>query len=145
MPVIDPSRTYTYGDSLAWFATEHQAQPVFLMTWARKNDPFMLEGLDLGYSRMGYVHDSPVVPCGYAFDQVRRKYPEINPYSDDGAHPSVHGTYLAACVVAVTVFDLDILEDSVWYPVDITVEEAEILREVAIQSDISYQQPSERE
>ncbi len=142
MPVINPSLTYLYGDSLALLAASFGAEPVFLMTWARKNDPIMLEGLQLAYSRMGFVNNSTVAPCGLAFDAIRRKHQEINPYIGDGAHPSVHGTYLAACVIAITVYDCDISSVSVWKPEEIAAEEAEILRLVAMQTCTAYQQPS---
>ncbi len=141
MPVIDPSSTYLFGDSLAWLTTAGGGEPVFLMTWARKNDPLMLEGLELGYSRMGAVHNSPVAPCGIAFDVIRRFYPEINPYAGDGAHPSVHGTYLAACVIAVSVYDVDLLAAGVWQPAEMPLEDGVVLRSAAIQACSDYQQP----
>ncbi|MCK5131802.1 MAG: hypothetical protein KAR40_06570 [Candidatus Sabulitectum sp.] len=141
MPVIDPAQTYLFGDSLAWLTAASGGEPVFFMTWARKKDPVMLEGLELGYSRMGAVHNSTVAPCGIAFDLVRRAYPEIDPYAGDGAHPSLHGTYLAACVIATVVYGVDIIGGSVWQPSGITVEDGEILRSVAVQSCADYQQP----
>lgn len=142
MPVIDPSSTYLFGDSLAWLTADSGGEPVFFMTWARKKDPFMLEGLELGYSRMGFVHNSPVAPCGIAFDLIRRINPEIDPYSGDGAHPSIHGTYLAACVIAICVYDVDLLSSGVWQPVEITLEDGVVLRSAAVQTFSDYQQPA---
>ncbi|MCK5785389.1 MAG: hypothetical protein KAH54_02390 [Candidatus Sabulitectum sp.] len=144
MPVINPAMTYLYGDSLAWLTSSAGGEPVFLMTWARKNDPLMLEGLELGYSRMGYIHSSSVTPCGIAFDLIKRGHPEIDPYAGDGAHPSVHGTYLAACVIAVTVYGTDILSAGIWQPSDVSREDGEILRYTAIQACTDYQQPGQR-
>jgi hypothetical protein len=141
MPVIDPARTYLFGDSLAWLTEASGCNPVFLMTWARKNDPLMLEGLRAGYSRMGAVHGSPVAPCGIAFELIRAEHPEINPYSPDGAHPSLQGSYLAACVIAVTVYDIDLTAAGVWQPREIGLEDGEILRLAAYQACSSYSQP----
>ncbi|MCD6587561.1 MAG: hypothetical protein J7K88_03325 [Candidatus Fermentibacteraceae bacterium] len=141
MPVIDPARTYTFGDSLAWFTEAADCNPVFLMTWARRNDPLMLEGLRAGYSRMGAVHGSPVAPCGVAFELIRTEYPEINPYSPDGAHPSLQGSYLAACVIAVTVYDIDLAATGVWQPLEVSTEDGEILRLAADLACSSYLQP----
>jgi len=142
MPVIDPSMMYLYGDSLAWFATMNGTEPVFFMTWARKKDPLMLEGLQLGYSRMGHVHNSLVAPCGIAFDYIRRIFPQINPYSSDGTHPSQRGTYLAACVMALTIYDVDLLSDDIWQPVEISVNDGIVLRSAAIWACSTYIQPS---
>ena len=141
MPVISPGLTYTYGDSLALLTAAGGSQPVFFMTWARKKDPFMLEGLRLGYSRMGFTHSSPVAPCGYAFDLLRQHHPEIDPYSSDGAHPSVHGTYIAACVIARTIFDVNLSSGTVWQPAGVSFEEGEIIRSLAVSACSLYQQP----
>ena len=141
MPVIRPNLTYTYGDSLAWLAAENGSQPVFFMTWARKKDPLMLEGLRLGYSRMGFVHGSPVAPCGIAFDLLRQHHPEINPYSSDGAHPSVHGTYIAACVMALIIYEVELSSGTVWQPAGVSFEEGETIRSLAVSACSLYQQP----
>lgn len=141
MPVIRPDLTYTYGDSLAWLTAASGSQPVFFMTWARKKDPLMLEGLRLGYSRMGHTHSSPVAPCGYAFDLLRQQYPEINPYSSDGAHPSLYGTYIAACVMALTIYNVDLSSGTVWQPAGVSLAEGEIIRSLAAMACSLYQQP----
>lgn len=141
MPVIRPDLTYTYGDSLSWLVTANEGQPVFFMTWARKNDPLMLEGLHLGYSRMGFTHSSPVAPCGVAFDLMRQHHPEIDPYSSDGAHPSVHGTYIAACVIALSIYEVDLSSGTVWQPAGVSLDEGVIIRSVAVSACSLYQQP----
>lgn len=143
MPVVRPELTYTYGDSLSLLVTESGCEPVFFMTWARKRDPFMLEGLELGYSRMGFANGAVVSPCGIAFDIVRREEPGIDPYASDGAHPSLHGTYLAACVIALSVYDVDFSAGTVWQPSDISMEDGEVLRSIAMAACSEYQQPGE--
>ena len=143
MPVIDPEMTYLYGDSLAFFCLSHVVQPAFLMTWARKNDPLMLRGLHDGYSRMGSVHSSPVTPCGVAFDLIRQTHPEIDPYEGDGAHPSVSGSYLAACVIAATLLETDLSQTGIWNPPEVPAPVGEILRETAVAACSLFQQPME--
>lgn len=141
MPVINPQQTYIYGDSLATFSVFHGSEPVFFMTWARKNDPRMLEGLNLAYSRMGFANDALVSPAGFAFDFVRKHYPEINPYSADGTHPSLEGTYLAACVFNVIIYNTDILIPGAWEPTGMLPGQGEILRSIAVQVCEEYAQP----
>ena len=145
MPVVNPEKTYIYGDSLAEFSAAHGSEPVFFMTWARKNDPLMLEGLNLAYSRMGFANDALVAPAGFSFDFVRKYHPEINPYSSDGTHPSLEGTYLAACVFNVIIYDTDILSSGVWEPAGILPDQAEILRTIAVEVCEEYNQPSVEE
>ena len=45
-----------------------------------------------------------VAIAGYAFENSIAKYPEINVYHTDEAHPSLEGSYLAACVFYNTIY-----------------------------------------
>jgi hypothetical protein len=47
---------------------------------------------------------TPVAPVGQAWQQVCRSHPEIELWQPDGSHPTVAGTYLAACVLHATLF-----------------------------------------
>ena len=92
--------------------------PVFYMTWGRQNGddlncdafPFMCtydgmqEGLRSTYLYLATMNDAYVSPVGVAWKQVRDTQPQINLYDPDGSHPSVEGTYLAACVFYCTLF-----------------------------------------
>jgi len=92
--------------------------PVFYMTWGRQNGddlncdafPFMCtydgmqEGLRSTYLYLATMNDAYVSPVGVAWKQVRDTQPQINLYDPDGSHPSVAGTYLAACVFYCTLF-----------------------------------------
>ncbi len=92
--------------------------PVFYMTWGRQNGddlncpdfPFMCtyDGMQLGlrdnYVALAEENNAYVAPVGVAWKQVRDTQPSINLYNPDGSHPSVEGTYLAACVFYCTLF-----------------------------------------
>ena len=92
--------------------------PVFYMTWGRQNGddlncadfPFMCtydgmqQGLRDNYVALAELNDAFVAPVGVAWKQVRDTHPFINLYNPDGSHPSVEGTYLAACVFYSTLF-----------------------------------------
>lgn len=43
-------------------------------------------------------------PVGVAWQQVRTERPDIELYASDGSHPSYAGSYLAACVLYLTVY-----------------------------------------
>jgi PKD repeat protein len=45
-----------------------------------------------------------VVPVGVAWKNVRAQYPTIELYNADESHPSIYGTYLAACVFYSSIF-----------------------------------------
>jgi hypothetical protein len=48
-----------------------------------------------------------VVPAGLAFAQSIAKRPDLNLYVADKRHPSLMGTYLAACTVVASVYKLN--------------------------------------
>ncbi len=85
--------------------------PAFLMTWGHAHG---LPEAALDYSgmqaRIGHAYveiarevRAPVAPVGLAWQQVHRQYPELALWQSDGSHPSVAGTYLAACVLYATL------------------------------------------
>jgi hypothetical protein len=77
---------------------EHGAEPVFFMTWAYVNAPEMTDALEAAYSGIARELDARVAPVGIAFANAARERPDIALHTDDDRHPSLAGTYLAACV-----------------------------------------------
>jgi hypothetical protein len=51
------------------------------------------------YTVAGNENNALVIPAGLAFARAIRKQPELNLYAPDKRHPSLAGTYLAACTV----------------------------------------------
>jgi hypothetical protein len=49
------------------------------------------------YTTAGNANNALVIPAGLAFARARRQQPELNLYAPDKRHPSLAGTYLAAC------------------------------------------------
>ena len=88
------------------------AEPLFYMTWGRKNGDAsncgfypplctydgMQARLRESYLEMSINNDCSVSPVGAAWKYVRDNYPTIELYSADESHPSINGSYLAACV-----------------------------------------------
>ena len=110
-PVADPATFETYGELLANAAAASGAEVVLYQTWARKegSDVYaqtwsggtpaaMQDGLTAAYGTLAAATGAAVAPVGEAFRLSRAAHPEIELYSADGSHPSVEGTYLAACV-----------------------------------------------
>jgi hypothetical protein len=71
-----------------------------------------------------------LAPVGRAFASAQQQHPEIALQMNDGAHPSIAGSYLAACVLYATLTHLPVT--SVQYaPRRIPAAEANVLRELA--------------
>ena len=81
------------------------AEPVLFMTWAYTDRPEMTRLLDQAYSELGAELDAGVAPVGVAFERVTRERPSLALRTADLRHPSLAGTYLAACVFYATLHD----------------------------------------
>ncbi|HQW41766.1 MAG: hypothetical protein IPO87_13210 [Flavobacteriales bacterium] len=117
--------------------------PVFYMTWGRQDGdpgncasfPFMCtydgmqQGLRTTYLYLATMNDAHVSPVGVAWKTVRDTYPAINLYDPDGSHPSVEGTYLAACVFYCTLFQQSCVGAT--FNSSLPAETATILRTIA--------------
>jgi hypothetical protein len=77
----------------------HGAKPVLFMSWAYSDRPEMTAELAEAYTVAGNANNALVIPAGLAFARAREKQPELNLYAPDKRHPSLAGTYLAACTV----------------------------------------------
>ena len=93
------------------FAAKHSAtvrskgaEPIFFMSWAYQDKPEMTEQLAAEYIKAGVQNKALVVPAGLAFGASVAKRPDLNLYIADKRHPSLAGTYLAACTVMASVY-----------------------------------------
>ena len=73
------------------------AEPVFFMTWAYAGKPDMTAELDAAYTSIGRETGARVAPVGLAFARATEERPDIALRTADARHPSLAGTYLAAC------------------------------------------------
>ena len=87
------------------------AAPVLYCSWAYKEGgPFlqeaglsyqqMMEGLLASYTRAAQENQALIAPVGPAFAQLQKDYPLYDP---DTLHPSLYGSFLAACVICQTI------------------------------------------
>ena len=107
------------------------ARTVLYMTWARQNAPESQDAIAEAYSSIGEELGSLVVPAGLAWQQSLQEHPGIVLHDKDKSHPSLAGTYLAACVFYVTLFK----GDSKTIPdIDIGLDSADValLKQVAL-------------
>jgi hypothetical protein len=82
----------------------HGARPVFFMSWAYQDKPEMTAQLAEAYTRAGNDNNAFVIPAGLAFARSILRKPDLNLYVADKRHPSLAGTYLAACTTYAALF-----------------------------------------
>jgi hypothetical protein len=80
------------------------AQTAFFMTWAYQDKPEMTAELAAEYEAIGNQTDALVVPVGLAFAKVRETRPSLVMHVEDKMHPTLPGTYLAACTFYAALF-----------------------------------------
>lgn len=96
-------------------------ETVFYMTWGRKNGDAsncaswppvctysgMDSLLNLRYRMMADSNNAIVSPVGAVWKYIRQNFPLIDLYQSDESHPSVAGTYAAACCFYTALFRKD--------------------------------------
>lgn len=92
--------------------------------------PEMEEKIRTAYQTVADKLALPVSPVGKAFTDVFEHHPEIALYGTDRKHQTYAGSYLAACVHAVTLFDADLA--SVCFTGELSGEDAAILQTAAM-------------
>ena len=94
------------------------AEPMFYMTWGRQNGDQQnaqafpplatYEGMDNllyeRYMQMAADNDASVCPVGRVWRRLRENHGTIELYQSDGSHPSVAGSYAAACAFYTMLF-----------------------------------------
>lgn len=97
------------------------ARKLFYMTWGRKNGDASncanwppvctYEGMDsllrLRYIEMATWREGEISPVGAVWRYIRQNHPSIELYQPDESHPSVAGTYAAACSFYASIFKKD--------------------------------------
>ena len=105
-PVFDRSNFDEFAAAFDKEIKRSGAKTVLLMTWERpdsRGSGVTTANLAAAYRALGSRLDAKVAPAGLAFARALREKPGLLLYSQDG-HPTMYGTYLAACVLYGTIF-----------------------------------------
>ena len=120
---------YDYAQKNSDIARKNGARPAFFMSWAYQDKPEMTEQLAAEYTKAGRLHNALVVPAGLAFAASVTARPDLNLYVADKRHPSLAGTYLAACTVLASLYKTNPEGNS--YTAGLDVATAKFLQSVA--------------
>lgn len=105
------------------------ARPILFMSWAYKDKPQMTAQLVEQYTIAGNANDALVIPAGLASAKAIAQRPEIELYQPDKRHPTLLGTYLAACTTYAAIFKKSPIGNT--YTAGINPELASFLQSVA--------------
>jgi hypothetical protein len=104
LPIKNPKRMY---ETVRLFdqAIKHAGgKTVLYQTWARQHAPETQQAITDAYCGIGRELGALVVPVGVAWQSILRKHDHPVLHDRDQSHPTLAGSYLAACVFLGTLF-----------------------------------------
>ncbi len=102
--------TVRFHENVREFApavAEAGATLVLYLTWARANTPETQKTISDAYLDIGRETGATVIPAGVAWQEFLKKHDEPVLHDKDKSHPTVAGTFLAACCFYATLFGGD--------------------------------------
>lgn len=104
LPIKNSKRMH---ESVRLFDTAIRAarsKTVLYMTWARLNAPESQPAITDAYTSIGHELDATVAPVGLAWQRFLREHNTPPLHDRDQSHPTLAGSYLAACVFVAVLF-----------------------------------------
>jgi hypothetical protein len=129
---------YDFAKKNSDIARKNGARPAFFMSWAYADAPEMTEQLAAEYTNAGRTLDALVVPAGLAFARSLKDRPDIALTIADKRHPTMAGTYLAACTVLASLYNTN--PEGNTYNAGLDAATAKFLQTVAWQTAQHYGQ-----
>ena len=86
------------GGQVALYMTHAYVKP------HRQFKPQNIVATEAMYVDVGNEIGALVIPVGLAFEEAYRRFPDLKFHHRDGTHPSLLGTYLAACTTFATLY-----------------------------------------
>jgi hypothetical protein len=112
------------------------AKTAFFMTWAYQGKPEMTRPLEEGYESIANELGDLVVPVGLAFQRSLEERPQLVLHFKDHMHPSMAGTYLAACTFYAALYGKSPVGNP--YTADLDADTARFLQGVAWETVRDY-------
>jgi hypothetical protein len=120
----------------AEIVAKYGARPILFMSWAYKDKPEMTAQLAEQYTLAGNANNALVIPAGLAFAKAMAKRPSLELYQPDLRHPTLAGTYLAACTSYAAIQKKSPV--GVKYTAGLDAETAAFLQQVAADTAREY-------
>lgn len=106
------------------------AKTVLYTTWARQHSQGTQKQITSAYSEIGKELGAIVIPAGPAWMRFLAKHDEPELYDKDQSHPTLAGSYLAACVFLAALLKTNPTENN-FTPPGISNQDAKVLQAIA--------------
>jgi hypothetical protein len=140
------SDVYPFAETLvdSIYSNNECSVPLFYSTWGRENGDAQWDSINTFekmnarlFNAYGYMADQAegmMSPVGIGFSHVKQDGPAVVGFTDlyvnDGSHPSIKGSYLAACIFNNIVFS-QTSTGNTFLPAGVTANEVAYLQSVA--------------
>ena len=104
LPIKNPKRMHESIRLFDHAIKDAGGKTVLYMTWARQHAPETQQAITDAYCGIGRELGAVVVPVGVAWQNILRKHDCPVLHDRDQSHPTLAGSYLAACVFLGTLF-----------------------------------------
>lgn len=98
LPVKNAKRMHENVGALDEAIQRAGSKTVLYMTWARRSAPESQQAITDAYGSIGRELGATVVPVGAVWQAFLREHDHPVLHDRDGSHPTLAGSYLAACV-----------------------------------------------
>ena len=104
LPIKNPVRMHENIRLFDQAIRDSGAKTALYLTWARQDVPEMQNAITSAYTSIGKELGATIVPCGVAWQNLLKKQKGPALHAEDKSHPTLAGSYLAACVFLGTLF-----------------------------------------
>lgn len=104
LPVKNAARTRENIELFVEPIASAGAKMALYLTWARRNTPESQDAITTAYNSAGKEFGATVVPAGVAWETFMAKHDSPLLHDKDLSHPTLAGSYLAACVFLAVLF-----------------------------------------
>ncbi|MGE0128000.1 MAG: DUF4886 domain-containing protein [Blastocatellales bacterium] len=105
LPVKNPLRMHENIRLFDQAIKASGAKTALYLTWARQNAPETQQAITDAYTAIGEELSAIIVPVGIAWQNFIREHSQPLLHDKDQSHPTLAGSYLAACVFFAVLFD----------------------------------------
>jgi len=133
LPVSVPAAYMEFAGKFSAAIHASGAEAILLMTWERPDSisyGITTEKMANQINEAGRAFKAKVAPAGLAFERSLKQRPDLSLNSADG-HPTIHGSYLAACVLYKVITGKSPLQLSYSSP-GISEKDREFLKKMAL-------------
>lgn len=130
LPLKNPQRMHENIRLFEEVIQSSGAGTALYMTWARSNAPETQKSITEAYQSIGEALKALVIPVGLAWRNFIDQYNHPVLHDADASHPTLAGSYLAACVFFAVLFGKNPVGAKT-QPAGLTKTEAAIVQQIA--------------